>query len=490
MMAQATSLPVARAGLAQRIVLNTALLSAGNVAGLVAGAVTVAALARLLGVENFGRFAAATAFVTSFQVFSDFGLSIIGVREAAQRRSEAATIIANVAAMRLALGAAAMIVCVSAAFLAGYSGELLLAILVMSAMLLIGALDSFGLIFQVDLRNHVLLLAGLALSLTNLLAVVGVAYWHLGIVYLACTSLLAVGVRSLLLTLWARRYVPVRFACDAKLWRTFMLAALPIGLSGLSAPILARFDIILLSRLASPETVGLYNAAGRVVTLSTFVPQALVGSAFPVLSAAMLGDVALARRLYNSATKYLLLLALPLGTVAAIAGEPLLVIAFGRPYAAAAPLLSILIWSSAAVYVGITAGNLIVAAGRQRLSLALNAGAAVLNVALNILLIPRLGAAGAATAAVLTAVALCLASLYVANRIVGQSWGYLVHVAGRGLCAAAVLAAVLYVGLAVNVVVALALAGMAYILAVFATRTIELAEVRQLWVRAFLSLSS
>jgi hypothetical protein len=35
----------------------------------------------------------------------------------------------------------------------------------------------------------------------------------------------------------------------------------------------------------------------------------------------------------------------------------------------------------------------------------------------------------------------------------------------------------------VNVVVALALAGMAYILAVFATRTIELAEVRQLAAR-------
>lgn len=484
MMAQATSLPAERTALAQRIIVNTALLSAGNVAGLVAGAVTVAALARLLGVDNFGRFAAATAFVTSFQVFSDFGISVIGVREASKRRTEAGSIIANVAAMRLVLGAGAALACISAALLTGYSGDLLLAILIMSTMLPLFALDTFGMIFQVDLRNQYLVLAGLALSLTNFLAVTGIAYWHLGIVYLACTSVLAIVARSLLLLLWARRYIPVRLAFDLALWRTFALAALPLGLSGLSATVLARFDIILLSRLASPEAVGLYSAAGRLVTLSTFVPQALANSVFPVLSAAMLSDATLARRVYTTATKYLLLLALPLGTIAAVAGQPLLTLAFGSAYAAAAPILSIAIWSSAAVYVGITAGNMIVAAGRQRLSLALNAGAAALNVLLNILLIPRFGAAGAAVAAMLTAMVLCLASLFVANRIVGQSWGPFAYVALRGAVAAAVLAVALHVGLSVSVVAAVALAGVAYALTVFVTRTIELAEVRVLWGRA------
>jgi O-antigen/teichoic acid export membrane protein len=76
-------------------------------------------------------------------------------------------------------------------------------------------------------------------------------------------------------------------------------------------------------------------------------------------------------------------------------GSVLMNLVYGREYVSAGPLLSVLIWSNIAVFFGIVISNGIIAKNLQKwMPIATGIGALV-NIALNLFLIPRWGAMGA-----------------------------------------------------------------------------------------------
>jgi glycosyltransferase involved in cell wall biosynthesis len=95
-------------------------------------------------------------------------------------------------------------------------------------------------------------------------------------------------------------------------------------------------------------------------------------------------------------------LALPLAASGWLLGRELLILLFGPRYAGAAPALGLLATSVIPLGVVLIASRGLIATGRQRFDLLGNLTGLVTNVALNFALIPRYGAAGAATAQLLS----------------------------------------------------------------------------------------
>jgi len=83
-------------------------------------------------------------------------------------------------------------------------------------------------------------------------------------------------------------------------------------------------------------------------------------------------------------------------------GAPLIVRLYGEQFAPSAPMLAVLIWSEIAIFFGGMFGNALCAAGLERFAVWPMAAGAVLNVGLNIVLIPRWGAMGACWATVIS----------------------------------------------------------------------------------------
>jgi O-antigen/teichoic acid export membrane protein len=75
---------------------------------------------------------------------------------------------------------------------------------------------------------------------------------------------------------------------------------------------------------------------------------------------------------------------------------------FGSEFLETVPALRVLVWSTVAMYLAITSGNLLISMGRERINLLLNFCGAVLNVALNFWFIPAWGFVGAAWATTIT----------------------------------------------------------------------------------------
>jgi len=174
--------------------------------------------------------------------------------------------------------------------------------------------------------------------------------------------------------------------------------AFPMLLSGIVFMIYLRIDQVMLGGMVSAQEMGQYAAAVRISEIWYFVPAAIITAVFPRIVTLRTSnpDVfnAKLQQLYNLLVFLGYVVALP----ATLLAPWIVQLLFGAAYQPAAPLLSVLIW--AGVFANLTVvrnAHFIALDWGKALLWSTSAGAAT-NVLLNLLLIPRWGAMGAAIA--------------------------------------------------------------------------------------------
>lgn len=154
---------------------------------------------------------------------------------------------------------------------------------------------------------------------------------------------------------------------------------------------------LLLGYFSGMSTVALFQVVVPLVTLTKVVQQSFGVLFEPEASRLHARDDRVALDLfYWRSAVWVAVLTFPMFAVAFAAAEPLTVLLYGERYAEAAPILSILaLGMFADSTLGFNAPTLRVV-GKVRWLLVVNITAAAVNVGLNVLLIPRWGALGAA----------------------------------------------------------------------------------------------
>ncbi|WP_018351719.1 polysaccharide biosynthesis C-terminal domain-containing protein [Longispora albida] len=219
----------------------------------------------------------------------------------------------------------------------------------------------------------------------------------------------------------------------ATLRKAFWKFTAPRALASVAQQAVQRVDIILLAALVGFTQAAYYAVAGRFVIVGQLANQALSYSVQPRLADLLAtGDKAATKALYQSATGWLILLSWPIYLLAAVFA-PVYLRLFGPGYAPAAGVVVVL---AVAMLVASGCGMVdavLSMAGRTSWNLINVLAALVANVAVDLVLIPRWGASGAAcglAAAVLTNNLLPLAQLKL---------GLGMHPFGRGTLLAAAL---------------------------------------------------
>ena len=176
----------------------------------------------------------------------------------------------------------------------------------------------------------------------------------------------------------------------------------PYILSGLLVTIYMRIDMIMIKELMSDASVGEYAAAVRISEAWYFIPVIIVGSLYP----AIVNAKKLSEKLYLERLSSLYCLMFYMAVAVSIASSLLsgmfVQALFGSAFSQASNVLMIHVWASIFVFVGVASDKWLLTEGLQIYS-AINAllGAA-LNVALNLVLIPRIGIIGAAWATLIS----------------------------------------------------------------------------------------
>ncbi len=178
-------------------------------------------------------------------------------------------------------------------------------------------------------------------------------------------------------------------------------------------------DVLIVAALASAEAAGVYAVVTRAARAGEVVQQAARVAVGPQISAALArGDLLQARRLYGLVTAAMIWLAWPFYVVVAVFAEAVLNL-FGPGFDAGATSLRILVAAMAVATAAGTVQTIVLMGGRSSWQLADKSGALVLNVVLNLVLVPLWGIEGAAVAWAVTIVADTAVVVWQVQRLMG-----------------------------------------------------------------------
>jgi O-antigen/teichoic acid export membrane protein len=169
----------------------------------------------------------------------------------------------------------------------------------------------------------------------------------------------------------------------------------------------------MLAQMRGVDAVGAYGAAWRLLELSLILPQSVCLALYPQLAAAA-DDTARLAGLGRAALRVLLAGSVPLAVGLTMLAPQVMAVLYGPEFTAAAPTLAVLVWTLIPYLWVRLHAYVLVAADRQRVDLALNVAMTVVNIGLNLVLIPIDGHRGAAIATLVTMLV-----------YVGAQYGYL-----------------------------------------------------------------
>ena len=194
----------------------------------------------------------------------------------------------------------------------------------------------------------------------------------------------------------------------------------PRGLAALAQITIQRVDIVLVAIMRGPAEAAVYTAATRFLVAGQFGNQAISMAAQPRFTEMFAqGDHRGANRIYQVTTAWLILLTWPLYLLAVSFGPQVLTV-FGRSYSGGAAVMVIL---GLTMLLATGCGQVdmvLVTTGRSSWSLINGLLAVVVNVGLDVLLIPRYGITGAAigwSAAIILTNLMPLAQLAATRRL-------------------------------------------------------------------------
>jgi O-antigen/teichoic acid export membrane protein len=316
-----------------------------------------------------------------------------------------------------------------------------------SLHLLFYSLGGFNAVFHVKMRfDFVALVAGIGHTLFLLisLGIYGMGSRNPALYLIAYG--VGMAVSNLANVLFCRRFLPEGLRHQKSEMGALFREALPLGISTIMVTVYFYVDTVLLRALKGEAAVGYYNAAYRLLSFSLMVPVVFNQVIFPLFSRCMAeGDAGRARLrpIFRRAVLYMGLTGIPVMAALWIFSEPVIVLVCGETYRSSALTLGILGLAMAVIFLTYPHLSILVASGRQILFAWIAGAGGLLNVLLNLVLIPRFGIEGAAWATVITESLVLACALFCARRYAGlTAWhGELIKIplatgaiVGAGFC--------------------------------------------------------
>jgi PST family polysaccharide transporter len=362
-------------------------------------------VARYLGPGQFGVFNYVIAFVTLFFPLATVGLDQLIVREIVREPEQKQSVLGTGLLLRLIGSTLAFGLAIGAIILfrPGESGMHLFAIIV-SIHLFFRSFDVIEFWFQSQVQSKyvvlarsgtLFLVAGIRIVLVLIQAPLVAFFWAFTIEYV----LMAIGM------LGAYRMTGGRIGhwkWNFASARVLLNDAWPLIFTGMVILIYMKIDQIMLGSMVGEQSVGIYAAAVRISELGYFIPVAIVSSVLPSLTEARQKS----EQLYYQRLQKLFdgMSALALAIIIAVLPLSNFVILtlYGEAYRQSIHMLNIHILACLFVFLGTAQSPWNITEGLTKLHFSRTLSGAIINVGLNILLIPPYAGIGAAVATVVS----------------------------------------------------------------------------------------
>jgi O-antigen/teichoic acid export membrane protein len=234
-------------------------------------------------------------------------------------------------------------------------------------------------------------------SLVNIGVIFAAIIFHRYIVFLASVQVIFGILDLILYRQFVKKYIPnpqvlkAIFRFDFHLIKNILKQGWPFALLVGFSAIYNRIDVVLITAIKGYVQTGLYTAAYKIFDLLGFFPSVVSYTLFPFFSGLMAKKAI--NEVRENLEKYLKLMlagALPMAAGGMILSAKLIGLVAGPGYAESAPVLAILIWAPAILFVYIPLNSLVISQLTKKAVLITGINV-IVNTVGNLILIPRFG---------------------------------------------------------------------------------------------------
>jgi len=380
---------------------NTNWLFISHAVTFVSSFLIFAVVARYLGPENLGKLNYAQSLVAIFSIFAGLGIDQILKRDLIANPEKENEIIGTAILSKLLFGSLTFIVLVLTAITIETDPVLTLLIAISGFTFILNPIGVLGILFDSKVASkynaYITITTATVLPLVKILIIV----FDKGIIYFALTLLLEAIIAGIILVYVYKKVYKKSIkslSFNFGILKQLLKDSWPLLLAGLSATIYSRIDQVMIQHLLNSTSVGLYAGATKITTIVQTFPGIIIVSLFPaIINAKKLNYEKYLDRLKSLmifSGGFVTLLIVPIVILAPI----IINIILGDQFVDSVSVLRIHLWTSLGIILVAIIQNYLIAENLGKIFFIATLIGAVINIILNIILIPIFGINGAAMA--------------------------------------------------------------------------------------------
>ncbi|MFH1426649.1 MAG: oligosaccharide flippase family protein [Candidatus Kerfeldbacteria bacterium] len=402
---------MARAG---RIAKNTTYLTIASVFQKLISFGYYAYLADAIGAGSLGKYTFALTFTSVFIIFMDFGLGPLLTREAAKDESKLQDHFERIFSIKLVLIGVSLVALFASITIAeplftniDWSDVTLVylgAVIILFDTLTFTFFSVFRALKQMQWEA-----IGIVIY-QALILIVGYLVLRAGMPLPYVLGAILTGslfqVIYMFILILRKTDLKFRFVWDWKKVRHILAMSAPFAIAGVIFRINGSADTMMLKVMVGDSHAGWYSLAFKLTFALTVLPGAFATSYYPAVSALYKTAREKVHIVFESGLFYMMIISFPIVAGVAVLGDDIIYAVWGSNWEASVTPLWIFMIGLPFVFFNYPIGNFLNAVNRQKLNTLNMSIALVVNIVLNVILIPYYTFNGAAIAAVASAIVL------------------------------------------------------------------------------------
>ena len=400
------------------ILKNLLSLASAEVVARIVGFLTTIYLGRVLGAEGFGKLGFAQSFNYYFIILAVSGLNVFGIREIAKRQEETRTLTGQIFGLKIITTVLSFFLLIGLIFMMPKPADVKTLMIVLACSVFTNGLTMEWILSGLE-KMEWIAIVGLIRNGVYLILVFTLVHGTADIFFVGVAILLPEIVAVVLMLFLSRKHFgSFSISFDTSAWPSILRASIPLAFTSFLLQIYYQIDIVMLGFWTTDTITGWYVSASTII-LSLLGLGSLLGSTlYPTLSRLFHESPQQAEKLLHYTTRFVITLSLPIAAGGIVLAPRIIEFVYGSEYVSAVTSFQILLFSIVTSFISIPYMTTLIARDERKYFVAATAAGAVVNCALNFLLIPMYLHVGAAWATVAAEVVVFCISYYYGSKSV------------------------------------------------------------------------
>lgn len=364
--------------------------------------------ARYLGAVNYGILSYGLTLATIFTGLMKLGIDSIIVNELINNSQKQGSLLGTSIILRVVSSIFSILSIGLIAYALNSNDEVLVLVSVVQALILLfQAIHILDYWFQSQLKSKYVSIAKIVATAISAIYSIYILVIVESVVWFAASTMLAALVIALLLYVFYRMQGGDRLSWSWTDGQYILAKSYHFIIANVIAMMYVQIDKLMVGSMIGIAELGVYSAALLFCTAWVFLPDSIITSMRPSILSARLKSSSLYLRRLKQLYFVIFWLSIVVSITIALLAPLLIGHLFGKAYAQGILVLQIAIWYVPLSVLGIARNIWLVAEDKGNYAKYILGFGLIVNIALNLILLPRIGILGAAITTVLTELITC-----------------------------------------------------------------------------------